>query len=93
MKLSDFQMVKTTGRSAIDLVYFAEVTVSTGILWWRKETRRTIRRKYAGSWHFADNGEFTPGFQAQALERAWDAQQALSGHNAGLSCRPQENDQ
>lgn len=75
MKLSDFQMVKTTGRNATDLAYFAEVTVTTGLLWWRKECRRTIRRKFAGAWHFTDSGEFTPGFQAEALERAWNAQQ------------------
>lgn len=77
MKLSNFELVETKGKSPLDWEYFAEVDVTTriGILWWKKEhaERRKIRREYCGIWHFVDNGEFTPDFQAENLARAWRA--------------------
>lgn len=77
MKLSNFERTKTRGKNALDLEYFAEVdvTTETGILWWKKSetTRREIRRKYCGSWHFTSDGKFTPGTQAEELARAWEA--------------------
>jgi hypothetical protein len=73
MKLSNFVLIRTKGNSCIDFEYFAEVDVTTGSLWWKKTTRKTIKRNYIGSWHFTDTGKFTPGFQAEELERAWKA--------------------
>lgn len=73
MKLSNFTLTNTKGRSALDLEYFAEVDVTTGALWWKKTERKQIRREYAGFWHFVDNGEFTPNRQAETLARAWKA--------------------
>lgn len=77
MKLSNFVLTHIKGRNALDLEYFAEVDVvkTTGALWWKKTTleRRGIHRTFMGAWHFTDNGEFTPGFQAEQLERAWEA--------------------
>jgi hypothetical protein len=76
MELSNFKLTRTKGKSEIDWEFFADVDVTTGSLWWKKTVRREIRRVYggAGSWHFVDTGEFTPGFQAEALARAWSAQ-------------------
>lgn len=78
MKLSNFELTKTKGSSPTTWEYFADVDVTTesGMLWWKKSktTRRQIRKEYAGMWHFVDNGEFTPVFQAERLARAWKAQ-------------------
>lgn len=73
MKLSNFVLTKTKGNNALNLEYFAEVDVTTGVMFWKNTKRREIRREFAGHWHFTDNGEFTPGFSADALARAWKA--------------------
>jgi hypothetical protein len=74
MKLSNFKLTETKGKNALDLQYFATVDVTTGFLFWKKTRTRTIRREYAGYWHFTDDGKFTPGLQAETLARAWTAQ-------------------
>ncbi|MDA8128725.1 MAG: hypothetical protein M0Z73_08540 [Betaproteobacteria bacterium] len=73
MKLSNFVLTRTKGKTPLDLEYFAEVDVETGALFWKKTTRREIRREFAGQWHFTDSGEFTTGYQANVLARAWKA--------------------
>lgn len=82
MVLSEFVLTHTKGRSPIDLVYFADVSVTTesGALWWKKKhcVRRKITRRYAEFWHFVDNGQMCPGDQAKALERSYRAREALS---------------
>jgi len=66
MKLSEF--VLNEPRKAT-------VTVTTGLLWWKKVERKRISRQIgAGSWFFVDSGEYTPGFQAENLARAYEAQ-------------------
>lgn len=77
MKLSEFVLTHTKGNSLMDLEYFADVSVTTGALWWKKTECRKIHRNYAGSWHFVDTGKFTPGFQAEELERAYKARESL----------------
>ena len=73
MKLSNFVLTKTLGKTPVDIEYFAEVDVTTGVLFWKKTKRREIRREYMQPWHFTDDGEFTPGYQAEALARVWKA--------------------
>jgi len=75
--LSEFVMVQTKGRSAADWEFLAEVTDTTGFLWWRKSRRRLISRKYGSSWFFVDTGKFTPDFQAEELERAWNVRKTF----------------
>lgn len=81
MVLSEFVLTNTKGRNPLDWVYFADVTVTTttGALWWKKThaTRRKISRDYTGMWFFLDNGESTPVFQAEALERSYRAREVL----------------
>jgi hypothetical protein len=74
MKLNNFRLIETRGNILLDREYFAEVDVETGRLWWKKITRRRIRRKFIGFWHFVDTGELIPGGQAENLARAWEAQ-------------------
>ena len=74
MKLSNFKHIETKGNSALDKEFFAEVDVETGFLFWKSTERKAIRREFAGFWHFVDNGQFTPGSQAEALARAYTAQ-------------------
>lgn len=78
MILKNFQPIGTRGRSVLDREDLAEVDVETGFLFWKKTTRRAIRRYSAGYWHFVDTGEFTPGHQAERLERAYEASRALA---------------
>ncbi len=79
MKLSNFKVIWQHGRNELDWFTRAEVDVTTGKLWWKKTVTRVIAKKYASSWYFADNGEFTPGQQAEALTRAWNAQDIPEG--------------
>jgi hypothetical protein len=74
MKITEFVLTETKGSSTFDLVYFAEVLVSTGFLWWKRAERRKIAREFGGYWYFVDTGEFTPGFQVETLARAYKAQ-------------------
>lgn len=74
MKLSNFVLERVEGTSILNRKYFATVDCQSGLLFWKKTMRRNICREYAGFWHFADTGKFTPGFQVEALARAWTAQ-------------------
>lgn len=73
MKLDNFELTRTKGQDARDLEFFAVVDVTTGVLWWKKITRKEIWREYGGFWHFVETGEFTPGLQVEELARAWKA--------------------
>lgn len=73
MKLSEFVLTRIEGKNPLDLEYFADVSVTTGMLWWKKTERRKIYREYVGFWYFVDTGEFLPQCQAEALERAYKA--------------------
>lgn len=83
MVLSDFVMLHIEGKSPINWVYFAEVTVTTtkGMLWWKRKTieRRAVSRTYVGVclWHFVDTGTWCPEFQVDALERSYEALKVL----------------
>lgn len=77
MKLSEFVLTHTKGKNPTDWEYFADVSVTTGVLWWKKTERRKIRRAFAGAWHFVDTGKFTPGCQAEDLARAYAARESL----------------
>ena len=82
MILSEFVLTHTKGLSPIDLaLLFADVSVTTttGVLWWKKKRveRRKIAREYVGFWHFVDNGQLCPGFQAEHLERSYRARESL----------------
>jgi len=79
MKVSNFKLEKTTGKSVLDKVFTASVDVTTGILFWKKTERKQITRKYAGYWHFTDTGVFTTGRDVENLARAWKA-------NTGQEC-------
>ena len=74
MKFSGFILIAKTGKNEADWKYFAEVTVTTGVLWWRKSARRKIQRNYGSYWIFADTGEFAPDGDIEALARAYQAQ-------------------
>lgn len=77
MKLSNFRVLseRQLGYGA-DI--FAQVDVTTGSLWWKKTETRTINKPPAGVfWFFVDSGVFTPGYQAEMLFNAWEAQKRL----------------
>jgi hypothetical protein len=92
MILSEFVLTNTKGHNALDLVYFADVTVTTttGALWWKKKhvVRRKISRKYTGMWFFVDNGEATPEMQAENLERSYIARNLLTANETELRGLP-----
>ncbi|MCK5604478.1 hypothetical protein KAR91_21490 [Candidatus Pacearchaeota archaeon] len=76
MKLTNFKLVETKGTGPLTWEYFATVDVETRPFpFWKKcvETRK-IRKEFACAWHFVDTGEFTPGWEAENLARAWTAQ-------------------
>ena len=78
MKLSEFVLTHKVGSSPLNWEYFADVSVTEGMLWWKKTTRRKIHREYAGFWHFVDNGQLTPGHQVEALEYSYKALETLA---------------
>ena len=81
MVLSEFVLTRCKGKRLLDLVYFAEVdvTTETGKLWWKKTQcdRRNIARKEFGFWYFVDNGQMCHDGQVEALERSYFARKAL----------------
>lgn len=74
MKFSNFKLIKTEGTKPSNKVFIAEVDVETGVLFWKKKTRRKIMRQYGGYWFFCDNGKFTTGCQVENLARVWTAE-------------------
>ena len=75
MKLSNFKLVETRGKSPLDWAYYAEVDVTTGFLFWKKTNKAvTIFREYVGYYRFLKGGKHTPGHQAEDLAAAWKAQ-------------------
>lgn len=58
MKLSNFNLIKTEGRYPLDMVFFAEVDVETGLLFWKKKERMQIAKRFAGHWFFVETGKF-----------------------------------
>lgn len=85
MILSEFVLTHIKGESPLDWEYFADVSVTTGMLWWKKVERRKIHRKYVGYWHFVDTGKITSEFQAEELESAYEARQAWAEINRGIA--------
>lgn len=71
MKLSKFKFIKKSGTFPFEKSH-AEVSVQTGYLWWKKETKALIC-KDGISWFFESDGKFTPGSQAEDLARAYEA--------------------
>lgn len=76
MKLTEFVLTEIVGSRPSEMEYFADVTVIEGLLF-KKYSRRKIHREFATHWHFVDSGEYTPGYQAEELERAFRAQETL----------------
>jgi hypothetical protein len=72
MKLSNFVLTKTTGKSC-DWKYFATVDVTTGFWIWKKTVNLEICRHYAGFWFYLDSGLFLPLGQVECLARAYSA--------------------
>ena len=60
---------------------YAEITVESGVLFWKKtETKKIFKPKFSSYWRYLDNGKFTEGFDvedmaasASALRRLTDA--------------------
>ncbi len=82
MKLSNFKIICEAKTSEYTKDIFAEVTVTTGFLFWKKTVvRRIMVSKPIGMWFFIDTGEATPLFEIEKLERAYEAQQKLNDYN------------
>jgi hypothetical protein len=73
MKLTDFVITCEKGGFT-----FAEVSVTSGCLWWKKTTRRMLFKPYNGCWRFMDTGEYTPDLQAEDAEITHLAQRAFT---------------
>jgi hypothetical protein len=78
MKLSEFVLTHSKETRPGYHDYFANVTVTTGALWWKRIERKAIWRSTATCWSFVDTGEFTPGLQAEFLERSYIGREKLS---------------
>lgn len=77
MVLSDFVFLETKQvrhEYGIQTISYAEVTVRTGHLFWKRFKRAKIYRVLGSSWRFLDTGQHTPGWQAENLASAWKAQ-------------------
>jgi hypothetical protein len=74
MKLKNFELTKKIGKELFEMQYIAEVDVTTWPMLFPKTVRRKIYRKHGENWIFIDTGEYTPGFQAEKLEKSYLAQ-------------------
>lgn len=74
MRLSNFTLDRTDGKSPLYIVYWGSIDRETGMLWWKKKERVGIRHEYYGAWHFVDSGAYLPVSYINACERAWIAQ-------------------
>lgn len=72
MKISNFTLHKTEGKSPIDLVFRASVEVESGFFIWKKKEHKDISRKYCDHWFFDETGKYVPSI-VNDLARAWTA--------------------
>lgn len=77
MKLSNFRDLVRTGNNALDWNFSATVDVTTGYLWWKKTRAEQICRSYVGNWFFVSNGEYTPDFLVERMERVYKVQKGM----------------
>jgi hypothetical protein len=78
MKLFNFKLIKTEG-DGFDKIFYAEVEVQTGFLFWKKTEKREICKRYTQPfWSFKDTGKFCPSVQAEELARAYSYQNNVS---------------
>jgi len=82
VRYENFELIKTTGNSALDTVFFAtvDVYVTTGHLFWKKEIKvgnAEICKKYGGNWFFVDSGEFAIGYEIDKLARSYTAKTGI----------------
>ena len=83
--LTGFLPLRTVlGATVFDTVYVATVTLTTtsGVLWWKrtKSEKRTVARRFVGSWYFVETGVWCPLFDSieiEALERGYYVREAL----------------
>lgn len=74
MKLSNFRDYDMQRETFCAGIEFATVDVTTGLFLKRTVSKRIV--KEFANWFFMDGGEFTPAHQAEALARAFKAQEA-----------------
>lgn len=75
MKITNFRNFKTVGTNALDWVFFADVDVTTGILFKKTNTRRVSRAYGSGFWIFVDDGNYCPGLEVERMERGHKARE------------------
>lgn len=73
MKLSNFNLERTEGKSPIYWKFFATVDVESGFWFWKKKEQKLICREYGGYYFFVDTGKFTPLWSAENLARSFTA--------------------
>jgi hypothetical protein len=77
MKISNYHFEGSTNDSLIEKQFFASIDVTTGFLWWKKTSRRSVSRTFAGYYFFIDDGTPTPRFVVEKLEKAYFARKEL----------------
>lgn len=82
--ISNFRDYEITGRGPLTWEYRAVVDVTTEVpgKWFFSKLKtvtvpKSVARQYAGSWFFVDSGEWTPGYEVEALERAYKAKNGI----------------
>ena len=78
MKVTNFVPVENSRYFATGRLEFAEVDVMTGILWWKRSTKKKVSCTPLGTWFFIETGETCPGFMVENLARAWIANRRYS---------------
>ena len=75
MKITNFKDMHT-----VSPISYATITVTTGLLWWKKTVDKAIfRPNFCADWRFIDNGQFTPRHHdVNAMSVAYEARQTLS---------------
>lgn len=76
MEFTNFVITHTVETDVFNKTIFAEVSVTTGCLWWKRTTKRLVAKNHS-YWFFLDTGEFTPDFAIEKLERAFKAKKLL----------------
>ena len=79
MKISNFVPLYTNEHNTKRL---AKVTVTTGILWWKRSKVRYIHSYCGSSWWFSDTGEWISSTIMAPLERAFKGQQLLNEYKS-----------
>ncbi len=84
MKFSNFKYLGKSEGNKFNSIYYASVVMTSGILFFKKESEVTLYKIYSCNWRFIESGKLTPFLMVENLCSAFEAKAGESIENMGI---------